>query len=147
MRHPIALILLGFFAAMLLGPGGQLRAESSSDALAESPDHPTTWVNGATRERQSLRWSPTKHLLFAYVTYSTADFADGPHPTQEDDLSLTFPTVRLDPATHHFIANGIVVATLRRGLFGEEVALDPKVELSIHRHHGVVYGKLIPREE
>ena len=95
---------------------------------------------------QSLRWSAAQHMLLAYVTYSTADYADGPHPTQEDDFVLTFPTVHFDPASHQFMANGTVVATLKHTLVGEQVALAPNVELSIHRHHGVVYGALLPLE-
>ena len=120
------------------------RADYNENAYAKSPDHPKTWVDGATRTHQELRWSAEKHMLLADVVYSTQDFADGPHPTQEDDFTLTFPTVRFDRAAKIFTADGKVVARLHGGLFGSEVDLDPKVTLSIHRHHGVVYGALIP---
>jgi hypothetical protein len=132
------LIVMGAFC------GSSARADYNENAYAKSPDHPKTWVDGATRTHQELRWSPDKHLLLADVTYSTADFADGPHPTQEDDFVLTFPTVHFDPASGKFTAGGVVVATLHGGILGHDVSLDPKVELSIHRHHGVVYGALIP---
>jgi len=120
------------------------RADYNENAYARSPDHPKTWVDGATRTHQELRWDADKHMLLADVVYSTQDFADGPHPTQEDDFTLTFPTVHFDPASGKFTAGGMVVARLHGGLFGSEVALDPKVTLSIHRHHGVVYGALVP---
>jgi hypothetical protein len=119
------------------------RVHASNYILAESPDHPKTWVVGATRIHQALRWSNEKHMLLADVTYSTRDFADGPHPTEEDDFTLFFPTVHFDPATHRFTAKGVVVATLHSGLFGPDVSLAPDVMLSIHRHHGVVYGALL----
>jgi len=124
--------------------GTSARADYNENAYAKSPDHPKTWVDGATRIHQDLRWSDDKHMLLADVTYSTRDYADGPHPTQEDDFVLTFPTVHFDPASGEFTAGGVVVARLHGGLFGSEVSLDQKVELSIHRHHGVVYGALIP---
>jgi hypothetical protein len=134
----IAALLLVVFA-------GPVCAQIPAYAIARSPDHPSTWVDGATRERQSLRWSPSKHMLFALVTYSTEDYADGPHPTQEDDFSLALPTVHFDPSSDQFLVNGTVVATLRHGFFGSSVALDPKLSLSVHRHHGVVYAAIVPR--
>jgi len=116
------------------------RADYNENAYAKSPDHPKTWVDGATRIHQELRWSDEKHMLLADVVYSTQDYADGPHPTQEDDFTLSFPTVHFDSASGNFTAGGKVVARLGGG----GVTLDPKVELSIHRHHGVVYGALVP---
>jgi hypothetical protein len=141
---------LGFLVILLMTGallGQPVHAQAYAYAYAKSPDHPKTWVDGATRSRQSLRWDAARHMLFGDVTYSTAYFADGPHPTQEDDFSLTFPTVHFDPSSNKFTANGVVVATLRHGLFGAEVALDPKVELSIHRHHGVIHGALIAADQ
>jgi hypothetical protein len=145
-------IKVAFFLTILIVMGAMLGSSAQAQnynayAYAKSPDHPKTWVDGATRTHQELRWSDEKHMLVADVVYSTADFADGPHPTQEDDFTLTFPTVHFDPASGKFTANGVVVARLHGGLFGHEVALDPKVDLSIHRHHGVVYGALIAHEE
>jgi hypothetical protein len=134
--------IAALFLAVLAGP---VCAQIPAYAIARSPDHPSTWVDGATRERQSLLWSPTKHMLFALVTYSTADYADGPHPTQEDDFSLALPTVHLDPSSGRFLVNGTVVARLRHGIFGSSVALEPNLDLSVHRHHGVVYAAIVPK--
>ena len=97
------------------------------------------------RERQSLQWSPTKHMLFALVTYSTRAYADGTHPAQEDDFSLALPSVHFDASSDHFLVDGSVVATLQHGFFGSSVALDPKLALSVHRHHGIVYAAIVPR--
>ena len=127
--------------------GLSVQAQDYSYIFAKSPDHPKTWVDGATRTHQSLRWSSAQHMLLAYVTYSTADFADGPHPTQEDDFSLTFPTVHFDPASNKFTAHGVVVAMLHHTLLGDDISLSSNVKLSIHRHHGVVYGALIESQE
>jgi hypothetical protein len=127
------------FAATLCGA----RALAYDDTVAESPDHPKTWVDGATRAHQALHWSPEKHLLSATVTYSTADFADNTKPTQEDTFSLSFPSVHFDAASGNFIAGGTVVARLHHGLFGDGVELAPGVTLSIHRREGVVVGKLL----
>jgi len=133
--------ITALFLAVFAGP---VCAQIPAYAIARSPDHPSTWVDGAMRDRQSLRWSPTKHMLFALVTYSTAAYADATHPPQEDDFSLAFPTVHFDSASGHFLVNGDVVATLRHGFFGSSVALDPKLALSVHRHHGVVYAAIVP---
>ena len=141
MKIPSSILRIVIVAAALLAWIAPARAYD--DLLAESPDHPRTWVDGATRAHQELRWSSEKHLLFADVTYSTSDFAEGPHPTQADDFSLAFPTVRFHPETGNFTAGGTVVAKLRHGLFGSSVVLAPNVSLSIHRHQGVVYGRLV----
>jgi hypothetical protein len=133
----IAALLLVFLASPVC-------AQIPTYAIARSPDHPTTWIDGATREKQSLRWSPTKHMLFALVTYSTADYADATHPPQEDNFSLPLPTVHFDSGFDRFVVNGTIVATLRHGLFGSSVILNPKFALSVHRHHGVVYAAIIP---
>jgi hypothetical protein len=135
-----------FFLGLLLVTGALLGSPLHAQFYAKSPDHPKTWVDGATRTHQSLRWDSEKHLLVADVTYSTQDFADGPHPTEEDDFTLTFPTVHFDHDSGNFTADGTVVARLRGSLFGHEVVLDPKVTLSIHRHHGVVFGALIANQ-
>ncbi len=137
-------ILLPLLLAVTLGLA---RAQAYDAMVAESPDHPTTWVDGATRTHQGLHWSPEKHLLFGTVTYSTADFADNTHPTQEDSFLLAFPSVRLNASTGKFTAGGMVVAMLHQGLFGSEVELAPGVDLSIHRHHGVIFGKLLADRE
>jgi hypothetical protein len=136
--------LLRILTACLIATAlGGVRAFAYDAVLATSPDHPKTWVDGAIRDRQGLRWSPEKHMLFGTVTYSTADFADNTKPTQEDHFRLAFPTVHFDSASGNFTAGGMVVATLDHGLFGESVKLAPGVELSIHRHHGVVFAKLL----
>jgi hypothetical protein len=122
---------------------GGARALAYDDEVAQSPDHPTTWVDGATRTHQALHWSPENHLLSATVTYSTANFADATHPTEDDTFSLAFPTVHFDAASGNFTAGGQVVARLHHGLFGDGVELAPGVTLSIHRHSGVVVGKLL----
>jgi hypothetical protein len=138
------IFLLLAILALACTAAAPARADYNENAYAKAPDHPKTWVDGATRTHQELRWSPEKHMLLADVVYSTQDFADGPHPTQEDDFTLSVPTVHFDQASGEFTAGGVVVARLRGGLFGSGVALDPKVTLSIHRHHGVVYGALVP---
>jgi hypothetical protein len=139
----LAVLSLAVFA---LTPSARAQGSWSTPAYAyaRSPDHPTTWVDGATRTHQSLRWNDEKHLLVADVAYSTADYADDAHPTEENSFTLTLPTVRFDAATGKFIADGKTVATLKDGFFGHHVVLSPNVELSVHRHHGVIYGALVP---
>jgi hypothetical protein len=141
-RAPATAAFSGFLLVASVFLALSAHAQNEGPVLAKSPDHPKTWVDGATRTHQSLRWSASRQLLVAYVTYSTADYADDTHPTQEDDFTLTFPTVHFDAASKKFTANGTVVARLKSSLFGDEVALEPSVGLSIHRHHGVVYGAL-----
>jgi hypothetical protein len=84
-------------------------------------------------------------MLFAVVKYSTADYADSTHPIEEEDFTLPLPSVRFDSNSKQFTVNGTVVATLRPDLIGSSVALDPKLTLSIHRHHGVIYAAIVPR--
>jgi hypothetical protein len=114
---------------------------------ASSPDHPSTWVNGADNIHQALRWDPEKHMLFADVKYSTILYADSVHPTEENDYALSFPSVRLDSATGVFKANGVRVGILRHGFFGSHIVLDKNVELDIHRHHGRIFAVLGPSEQ
>ena len=143
LRLVLVLTVLGAGAAFI--PAARAQNYSMPRfAYAWSPDHPKTWVDGAMRTRQSLRWSSERHMLVANVTYSTADYADNAHPPEEDDYTLTFPSVHLDAASGKLTAGGVTVATLRSGLFGPHVALAPNVQLSIHRHHGVIWGALIP---
>jgi hypothetical protein len=115
-------------------------------AYATSPGHPTTWVAGATRVHQDLRWDGRHNVLVADVKYSTADWADSDNPTQEDDFILPFPSVRFDPATNKFMANGVVIGTLRDDFIGHKVVLNPGVALSIHRHHGIVHAAIIRQD-
>ncbi len=122
-------------------------ADSTFGAFAVSPDHPSTWVNGADNIHQDLRWDEDKHLLVADVKYSTVLYADSVHPTEENDYTLSFPSVKFDPATRTFTAKGQKIATLRDGFFGSDVVLDSKVELDIHRHHGRIYAAIMPSEE
>ncbi len=140
--------LLLVLTALGLGAAAQtLRAQNYAMpgfAYAWSPDHPKTWVDGATRTHQSLRWSDEKHMLVANVTYSTADYADNTHPAEEDEYTLTFPTVHFDAGSGKFTAGSVTVAHLRDGFFGSHVILEPNVRLSIHRHRGVIVGALIP---
>jgi hypothetical protein len=118
-------------------------AETLLGAYATSQEHPATWVVGATRVHQYLRWDGQHNLLVADVKYSTADWADSDNPTQEDDFVLPFPSVRFNPATNKFMANGVVIGTLRDDFIGHKVVLNPGVALSIHRHHGNVYAAII----
>ena len=120
--------------------------ETLYGVYASSPEHPATWVAGATRGHQDLRWDGRHNVLVADVEYSTADWADSANPTQEDDFILPFPSVRFDPATNKFMANGVVIGTLRDDFIGHKVVLNHGVALSIHRHHGIVHAAIIRQD-
>jgi hypothetical protein len=122
---------------------GSAQAAGAVSVYAASPSHPQTWVTGADEVRQALRWDAARQTLFADVKYSTGNYSDNTHPTQVDDFALAFPTVRLDPQTKALTADGVRIGTLRDGLLGQEVRLNPGVSLDIHRHHGVVVGRII----
>jgi hypothetical protein len=128
---------------MALAAQGVVLAFSQVGVCAASPNHPDTWVIGADKVHQALRWDAATHTLFADVKYSTGNYADDTHPTKVDDFALAFPTVQFDAQSGTFTANGQAIGTLRHGLFGSEVALKPGVALDIHRHHGKVYGRII----
>jgi hypothetical protein len=85
----------------------------SSYAFAKSPDHPSTWVVGATNVHQDLRWDKPRQMLVADVTYSTRDYADGVNPTHKSEYTVSFPTVRFDETSQTFVAKGTHVGTLR----------------------------------
>jgi hypothetical protein len=141
--------LTSLTVVVLLGMTAVLNARADASGVpifnyAASPDHPSTWVDGATRAHTDLRWNAEKNMLVADVTYSTADWADSVHPARQDQFTLTLPTVRLDKATGEFTAHGVTVASLQPGFFGHHVVLARDVALSIHRHHGVLYGALVP---
>jgi hypothetical protein len=61
-------------------------------------------------------------------------------------LSFLFPSVRFDPATNKFMANGVVIGTLRDDFIGHKVVLNHGVALSIHRHHGIVHAAIIRQD-
>jgi hypothetical protein len=115
-------------------------------SFASSPDHPQTWADGASRIHQDLRWDAARQMLVADVKYSTVDYADSAHPTQVDDLTMAFPTVRFDSQSNRFTANGVVIGSLRPGLFGTDVVLSKNADLDIHRHDGRIFARIVPRE-
>jgi hypothetical protein len=111
--------------------------------LATSPDHPKTWEAGAAKSYLALRWDSDKKMLVADVTYSTRDYADGVHDPETQDATIRFPGVSFDPATKTFIANGVTVARIHPMLFGNHIVLEKGLELSVHRQHGFIYGKIV----
>jgi hypothetical protein len=138
----IALLLLALSAT------AGTAADSAGGPYAVSPDHPSTWASGADNIHQSLRWDARKQMLFADVKFSTVAYASDASPTEVEDFSLSFPTVRLNPQTRHFTANGVDLGSLKEGLFGAEVALNKDLELDIHRlHHGQLYASIKPAPE
>jgi hypothetical protein len=137
----LSFLLVGFVAF------SPTYGQVSSFAFAKSPDHPSTWVVGASNIHQDLRWDRTQQMLVADVTYSTRDYTDSMHPTREDEYTLAFPTVRFDKSSQTFLADGTQVGTLKHGLFGPDVVLDPKAELDIHRHHGRIFAAITPAAE
>lgn len=120
--------------------------QMSSGAYAVSPDHPHTWVSGADNVHQALRWDSQKQLLFVDVKYSTILYSDDANPTEEQDYSLSFPSVHLDPAHGVFTSKGITIGKLHHGLFGANIVLDKGVELDVHRHHGRIFAEIVPSE-
>jgi hypothetical protein len=136
----VALMLLAFITEC------PVNAQSELLAYAKSPDHPGTWVVGATNIHQAIRWDASKQMLFADVKYSTRDYADSVHPTQESDYALSFPSVHLDSSTNKLTAHGTTIGALRHGFFGSEVVLRRGLELDIHRHHGKIYAAILPSD-
>jgi hypothetical protein len=142
-------MISAFFVLFLLVFNSQaaLGAPPALAVYAASPDHPHTWVSGADNVRQALRWDDNRQMLVADVKYSTVAYADDTHPTEENDYTLTFPTVRFDRTSGKFTAHGTTVAMLHHGLFGVDIVLNRDVELSIHRHHGRIFGQILQAEE
>ena len=140
-------ILLLSVLLMGLGASFPTYGQVSSYALAKSPNHPSTWVIGASNIHQDLRWDHVRHMLVADVTYSTVDWADSANPTEESGYTLSCPSVHLDRASQTLTAGGTHIGTLTHGLFGTEVKLDPKAELDIHRHHGKIFAAIAPSTE
>jgi hypothetical protein len=136
----LTLGLLGFLS------GCPVLAQSYSLAYAKSPDHPSTWVVGASNIHQALRWDASKHMVFADVKYSTRDYADDSYPPKESDYALAFPAVHFHSNSNTFTAHGVPIGTLHHGLFGSSVALRHGVELDIHRQHGKVYASIVQDE-
>ncbi len=127
-----------------LGVSFPTYGQISSYAFAKSPDHPNTWVVGASNVHQSLRWDHTHHMLVANVTYSTRDWSDSVYPTHESEYTLSFPSVHLDRSSQTLTAGGTQIGTLTHGLFGTGVKLNPKAELDIHRQHGKIFAAIAP---
>jgi hypothetical protein len=137
----LVLVLVAFTASC---PG---LAQTNRRVFAESPDHPSTWVIGAFNIHQALRWSSSRHMLFADVKYSTRDYADNTHPTVECDYALSFPTVHFDASSQIFSVNHAPIGTLRHGFFGSHVVLESNYELDIRRHHGRIFAAIQPEED
>jgi hypothetical protein len=108
-----------------------------------SADHPETWVAGADRVHQDLRWDKKTNMLVADVKYSTNADADKTFSPAEDDFTLTFPGVRFDAAKKVFTVDGATIAQLKDGFFGPVVVLNKGIALSIHRHRGIIYAAII----
>lgn len=138
--------LLVVVLLMALGCQSPVSADPTISMYAQSPDHPSTWVVGADNIHQALRWDASRNMLFADVKYSTVLYADSVHPTKVDDLTLSFPSVKLDSASNQLIAHGVAIGSVQQGLFGSHVVLTKGVDLSIHRHEGQVYGKIVPTD-
>jgi len=119
-------------------------AQVSSYSFATSPDHPSTWVAGASNVRQVLRWDRSRQMLVADVRYSTRDWADSVHPAHDSDYTLTFPTVRWDHNSGMLEANGHAIGKVSPGLFGTNVHLSQRAELDVHRHHGRIFAAINP---
>jgi hypothetical protein len=119
---------------------------SADTVLASSPDHPKTWEAGAAKSYLALRWDSKKNMLVADVTYSTQVWADATHPPEEQDEIITFPSVRFDPGTKSFTAKGVTIARLHPMFLGNDIVLEKGMELSVHRKHGFIYGKIIVAE-
>jgi hypothetical protein len=134
----LSLLLVGYGASF------PTYGQVNSFAFAKSPDHPGTWVVGASNIHQDLRWDNARKMLVADVTYSTRDWADSVYPTHESEYTLSFPSVHLDKSSQHLSAGGARIGTLTHGLFGTEVKLNPKAELDIHRQHGKIFAAIAP---
>jgi hypothetical protein len=147
-RIPMKTITL-FLSLLFVGLGAfsPARAQANLYTFAKSPDHPSTWVDGASNIRQGLRWDDSRQMLVADVTYSTRDYADGVHPAHEGEYTLSFPSVHLDKESRTFVAGGTRVGMLAHGIFGDEVVLDSKAELDIHWHHGRIFAAINPATE
>ncbi len=116
----------------------------SSYSLAKSPDHPSTWVAGASNVRQILRWDSARQMLVADVRYSTRDWADSVHPAEDSDYTLSFPSVRLDRPSGTLEAGGRPIGKVSPGIFGTNVHLSRMAELDVHRHHGRIFAAINP---
>jgi len=137
--------LVASIVAVGLGGMPVHAAGNAGQFFVESPDHPRTWVAGASIIHQALRWDAQKGVLFADVKYSTRDWADDVHPAQENDYSLAFPNVRFDANSGRLTEHGMTIGTMRHGMFGfSEVVLSPGVQLSVHRHDGKINAMIVP---
>jgi hypothetical protein len=135
----LSLVLVGFAASF--AAYGQM----NSGAFARSPDHPSTWVVGASNIHQDVRWDKTHQMMVADVTYSTRDWADSAHPTEESEYTLSFPSVRMDRSSGSLVAGRTQVGKISHGLFGNDVVLSRNVELEVHRQHGKIFAAMVPK--
>ena len=134
----LSLVVVGWAASS--AAYGQL----NTVAFATSPDHPSTWVAGASNIHQDVRWDKARQMMVADVTYSTRDWADSPHPTEEGKYTLSFPSVRIDRSSGVLVAGGTRVGRINHGILGDEVVLNRNAELEVHRHHGRIFAAIAP---
>lgn len=132
MKPLVAVFTLLSLVVLSSSPGW---ADDIGGVYIASPDHPSTWAAGADVTHQSLRWSSSKQMLIADVTFNDADYCDG-NGQRDEDYTLSFPSVHLDSKTGHLVAHGVVIGTLEDG---SDVALNKNLELNIRLlHHGMI---------
>jgi hypothetical protein len=146
----ISQMTLGFLATIILASANAMASPDSTPIFLSvtSPDHPSTWVVGAHRERKALRWDSSRHILVADVKYSTQDYADSANPTQTDDHTLAFPNVHLasngtDLISTNRDGDSARIGQIKNGLFGKEVVLRNGVNLNVHRVDGRIHASLV----
>jgi hypothetical protein len=137
----VACLVTLFTCASLLPTNAQVRV------LATSPDHPKTWVAGATKSFLALRWDHKLKMLVADVTYSTRLWADDVHPPEEEDYTLGFPGVQLNPQENTLTVNGVTVARLHHLIIGDDIVLEKGFELILDLHKGLIFGSIVASQD
>ena len=115
-----------------------------------SSDHPQEWYNRTgDKLSQYLEWSRSKDHLVLHVAYANVSDTSSVWREQSyvDSFDLSFPTVRLDRSANRLYVvashgHESTIGHLESGAFGNRVVLEHHLELSAHRHNGVIRASI-----
>ena len=108
-----------------------------------SPDHAQTFTFGSERHRE---WIVRGHHLGVMIHFTNDPYVTQTEPRWYDDFSFDFPAIRRKGNTFYYRPAGhrpVAVATVRSGLFGDDVRLLPSSFLVVNKVRGFLTLTLI----
>jgi hypothetical protein len=145
-----------FLVVMAVAGLSQLPCSAGpSNVCITSPDHPAVWYNRmGDKLTQYLEWNQAEDQLVLHVAYANVGNTSAVWRDQYDidTFKLAFPNVHLDSTNNRLYVvtrhgHEDSIGHLEPGVLGTRVVLNPDLELSAHRQHGVVNASIMSAEK